>query len=113
MSEPLKPALKPEDWASRGVMFGSRGAAVLRGSTLTVGWDSEGVSMEGRERHALAALALHGQPFGFTWEMVDALREALVRSEGNDHADQWMGERGRLAFTALENLAALLPPREP
>jgi hypothetical protein len=28
-------------------------------------------------RHALAALALHDQPFGFTWEDVDRLREAV------------------------------------
>ena len=54
--------------------------------------------------HALAALALHGQPFGFTWDDVELLRMfgngdpmPHIRQQCNDLADR---------------IAALLPPRE-
>jgi hypothetical protein len=51
-------------------------------------------------QHALAAACLHGQPFGFTWDDVDLLREASTLA-------QWR------AFTPIaDRIAALLPPRE-
>lgn len=60
----------------------------------------------GREQcHALAALALYGQPWGFTHEMVDELKElaefwsGFMRSEPSD------------AYQAIERIKALLPPR--
>lgn len=61
----------------------------------------EYASLYGQELHALAALALYGQRFGFTHEDVRILRdlaEELVRDDLHDLADR---------------IEALLPPREP
>lgn len=57
--------------------------------------------------HYIAALALHGQPFGFTWEDVDLLRDYAVM---DDHADIRFGYGDILGLA--DRIAALLPPRE-
>lgn len=87
MSE-IRPALDAEDWewvSGRGPLPG-----------IDPGRWSD---------HALAALALHGQPFGFTWEDVDLLHEIKFRNEAE--AD----ELGLLAKSLADRIAALLPPR--
>jgi hypothetical protein len=62
---------------------------------------------EAGNRHALAALALHGQPFGFTWDDVVAAKEA---------AFELRMMQNRPAADRLDDLAnriaSLLPPRE-
>jgi hypothetical protein len=58
-------------------------------------------------RRALAALALHAQPFGFTHEDVSALRRVLEESGAPSSRT---GERLR---DLAARLAALLPPAEP
>lgn len=110
--EGITPALTPEEWAVRagsghvhafqgGVFFGAGrtpGAPGERG--LTVNPETE--------RHALAALALHGQPFGFTREGLDALRTVL-RLLGPVHAPDER-EAVELAEREIAKIAALLPP---
>jgi len=62
-------------------------------------------------RHGTAALALYGQPFGFTWEDVDALRRvAGLSGHGVRCAEDEAAVS--LALAAATKLAALLPPRE-
>lgn len=63
------------------------------------------------ERHALAALCLHGQPFGFTWDDVDRL---LVAADRDEETVSYMGGGSyRSKFRSIaERIAALLPPRE-
>lgn len=123
MSE-IKPALTPEEWAKEEVQRFTRAAGRFdAGLTsdgrleLAVGWEETGddayrVYHPIDDRHALAALALHGQPFGFDWEDVDALRNAsaAVSSYAIDD-DQWSSS-GRLDRLA-DRIAALLPPRKP
>ena len=58
-------------------------------------------------RHALAALALHAQPFGFTHEDVRAVRRVVEESGALSSST-----RERLRDLAAR-LAALLPPQEP
>lgn len=59
-------------------------------------------------RHALAALALVGQPFGFTWDDVDALHRVVQSSVGD-----WTPNNSELrALDIADRIAALLPPRE-
>lgn len=77
MSE-IKPALSPEEWGAVPDLFVEVGCP---------------------ERHAFAARALHGQPFGFTWEDVDTLRESPPDES--------------LLDAIADRVAALLPPREP
>lgn len=58
--------------------------------------------MTGLTRHGLAAVALDGQPFGFTWDMLDALRDEYQFALGRNK--QRMGD-------AIARIEALLPPR--
>jgi hypothetical protein len=96
MSDETRPALTPEEWQGSLRMGGGE-----------------------RDRHALAALFLHGQPFGFTWDDVELLRIASRVADRN--ARQGMGDtyRPELAHGARrlealrDRIAALLPPREP
>lgn len=56
--------------------------------------------------HAIAALSLHGQPFGFTWEDVAALRDAFPKR--GEPLSPWY-DVVRL-WDLLDRIAALLPP---
>lgn len=73
------------------------------------------VEARDRERHALAALALHGQPFGFTREELDYLRvvcEWGVESLQAQHRIAVDGDSRVVgARRALAKIAALLPPK--
>lgn len=92
-----KPALRAEEWAA--------GSPRL---DWHVDWNV-GVIAQMRDesdRHALAALALHGQPFGFTWDMVDHLRglAKMVERQGLEASPIW-------TRAIADRIAALLPPR--
>lgn len=62
---------------------------------------------DGSGRHALAALALHGQPFGFTREDVAALWFVIQEREGLVGAPQ------HTLRSLAERIEALLPPETP
>lgn len=95
MSE-IQPALTPEEWA--------RFLAVL---AETDHWTA--YRCMSQDFHGLAALALHGQPFGFTWEDVVALREE-VRGEWEGPGGTILGEPGHRLLSIAARIAALLPP---
>ncbi|HEU4563516.1 MAG TPA: hypothetical protein VFS05_02665 [Gemmatimonadaceae bacterium] len=63
-------------------------------------------------RHALAALALHGQPFAPTPDDVRVLRETAELMEHPPSAGAAVGERGARLRDLAERLAALLPPAD-
>jgi hypothetical protein len=95
MSEELPPALTKAEWAA------------LERSGRNHSSD-EVESLISRLRHlkryrALAIVLLHDHPYGFTREMLDALKRQLSAAEGA------AGDR-ELADQALERMAALLPP---
>ena len=108
----IKPALTPEEWAE----WRKRGPNYAR--TLFAHWATE----------SLAAVLLHGQPFGFTWDDVDRIREGvlvLLRYTGHvidasaiDEitTDTLLAEPGCRFEAGLwelaDKVAALLPPRE-
>lgn len=124
MSE-VTPALTPKEWAAKEAEVSSwLRIAVLQDGLLAVSvapddahandGESSPIHMAtvgyAERPHALAALALHGQPFGFTWEDVDELRSGAELDEDN--------ASGHLAgpFTSplraiADRIAALLPPR--
>jgi len=62
------------------------------------------------ERHALAALCLHGQLFGFTWEDVRRLRGVFwaMSQWGKNHAIEWAGDEW--GESVADRIEALLPP---
>lgn len=78
--------------------------------SINVGDGFDAVAFSGKQRHALAALALYGQPFGFTEADVMALLTISVR--GSVMRELSLKERQQLDSIALR-IAALLPPSEP
>lgn len=119
MSEEIKPALTPEEWAGEQPAMNRddvliyhdpppRGGGCI-GITDRDPDDPSSVVILPEHRHALAALALHGQPFGFTWEDVDLLREE-ARSEYA--IPDGMGFTGQELLDLADRIAALLPPRD-
>lgn len=115
MSEEVQAALTEEEWEWLFVeqVNDRSGGAGIEDSTgelyITLA-DYHGAGGEPdigvTDRHALAALALHDQPFGFTWEDV----EACLKIEGG--GGQYEQEEAVLRSLATR-LAALLPPRGP
>lgn len=110
----IRPALTAEEWAALrrmsrdavadltppGTFRGWRG----KGCGVRRGFSGDWPSASGEELHGIAALALHGQPFGFRWEDVSLL---LDMADGFEREDPV-----RLRDLA-DRIAALLPPREP
>ena len=88
MTEPIRPALTPEEWRE---------------------WLDyvavAGVEFRGDERRKLAAYLLEGQKFGFTREDVKLLRD---EAEGEWNGDQMPVGRQLLKLAA--RIEALLPP---
>lgn len=106
----VKPALTAENWAHEemGAEVGENTLfAYISGDgcrfppgVMAVGWNGDPMNpLDSDARHALAALAFHGQDFGFTWEDVDALRMAADITEAG------------IFYDIADRIAALLPPR--
>jgi hypothetical protein len=106
----IKPALTAEEWAQEIADNSTadewtgegEGEAGLLNGDLIVGYD-DGVAYQSvKERHRAAALALYGQAFGFTREMLRAIRHCAEFS-GPDAESE-------LAHEAADRIEALLPP---
>ena len=83
---------------------GHVGAALNDGGDLRVSATSDsGWHLTPQDRHALAALCLHKQPFGFTSDDVVALQD-LAAFVVND------SEYRKQALSLAARIAALLPP---
>lgn len=100
----IGPALTPEEWERKAFLEHDGACPKIDGGYLEV----DGCSVDGRERHALAALALYEQPFGFTWGMVYALRAGAKLMELHH-----MSQQAADSAAAADCIAALLPPRVP
>lgn len=107
----ITPALTPDEWARR-----ANGDARLSNNNTLV-YDSIYTIVD--NRHALAALALHGQPFGFTRDDLEVVREQrlmretdrMVCEEKCEFSATDRAERDVARLAALEaKIAALLPP---
>lgn len=102
----IKPALTAEEWAVE-TMDGL-------GTRLTWAAKEAGVNDE-VSRHALAALALYGQPFGFTHEDVELLHrggEAIVSLAAEGYGDQREANAASDRMGQLaDRIAALLPEK--
>lgn len=112
MSEKIEPALTPDQWGK-----------LMLDADAWVGHDDDpepgaifiaGDWKSPEERHAIAALCLHGQPFGVTREDVEMLRAA--EETAKTALDRFVN--AYTAATALPNrladlrarIEALLPP---
>ncbi len=110
-------ALTPEEWAKVGGqvqvvrgdpldrltprIYGGRESDVL----IMDDWGEASGAKTPEQRHALAALALHGQSFGFTWADVDMMRDIV--KEVTELTPYWHHTLADIA----DRIAALLPPR--
>lgn len=129
MTDEIRPALTPEEWTPprvekivdtptkpgyvdhRSWVELQRTGPTLRDVTLEPGERTRvvihGNGVDPEIRHATAALCLYGQPFGFTQEDVDFLRQQASGAEASDSRGADVG-----AFTDLaDRIAALLPPK--
>ena len=105
----VKPAMTPEEWAVARDYWGVPSVILGQvGSTL-----ANGAFVSESNRHALAALCLHEQEFGFTREDVNALQEAI--NGGYDGMDMifWVGEEIVQRLQSLTSrISDLLPPED-
>lgn len=108
----IPPALTAEEWelkefsvGGRDVLFGFQSSLGL----LRLGWNGDALRPV-ENSHPLAALALYGQPFGFTREDVDLIRHV---EEVND-SDMYSLSVEKLAqYSSLaDRIEALLPPEQ-
>jgi hypothetical protein len=100
MSDPLSPALSPEEWQQ------------VRGTDFE-GWQEKYYSAHGR-----AAINLHNQPFGFTHADVEALDHegneltAGASDAASEDEASSMVRRGFALLRLRDRIKALLPPKE-
>lgn len=122
MSEEITPALTAKQWEDgnqriyfrepreRGPKAGmddGYGVERCKDGTLAVWDDSWGLTIPAENRHALAALCLYDQPFGFTQEEVQKMRDHADNAEATyPYAE---GDLDWLRSIATR-IAALLPP---
>ena len=104
-----EPALTNAEWANCAT---GEGNVYLTGTSEpeVVVWDCAlGDRALVQRRHALAALCLHGQSYGFSWEDVDALHLAADACEDAcaSSGEQW----AKAVLAVADRIAALLPPR--
>jgi hypothetical protein len=103
----MKPALTPKEWEARGTGDDETGDVFVHpdGNELCVvlGYgDFVGIL----NRHGVAALALHGMPFGFSHADVNLIREmALFVMAGREEL-----RFGVTLSSLADRIAALLPP---
>lgn len=127
----IPPALTAEEWTAERVTEGyprredvaqcsAVGFWVDRDRDLVFGIEYEGLDRDDvvARRHALAALCLYEQSFGFTQEDVELLRKAWHADDCGalytlyDHDCQCAVQPAHAQFRALaDRIAALLPPK--
>jgi len=123
----MTPALSHEQWADGGIYAVTRAeprrvmyTVEARRGLLEIKSGCGGASAAGQPRHAIAALALHEQDFGFTWEDVDLLMgEAnimdmvtlpLLRSRGDTEHGGMVARKRNALVDLAGRISALLPP---
>jgi|SRR5579872_1655754 len=115
--ETVRPALTAEEWRTAAVRRSDTGIpplteAYIYAGSLNAARGDDAVMIDKAALHALAALALHEQPFGFTRDDVKLLRGPAYSALLEVARD---GEESALADDALalaRRIAALLPPEE-
>ena len=115
----ITPALTPDEWAAKQTHCPDGQMCIAPhwnpkdnpGEYLCidagVGSPEATARLGSDRRHALAALALYGQPYGFTWEDARLCRDIAA----------YLADKGLLIgsgelSTVAARIAALLPPRE-
>src|SRR5579859_5819500 len=102
MAKEISPALTREEWSGEDVVVlgttspklgyfvrverpGMEGQRAEPGTLSFAVHGPDRFALRSEELHTLAAVALYGQEFGFTWEMVRALESTIALS--HEHAE--------------------------
>lgn len=105
MSDPIKPALTENEWDGCETIWPVAALSTTTGGDLTITSadldDQSFVRVPPDYRHAVAALALYKQEYGFTHDDVRHLRM---------YAAMFDGARGGQLASIADRIAALLPP---
>jgi hypothetical protein len=132
----IEPALTPEEWAAREKFDGFCEGAKITKEGFRIVYDAGTAALDADQlRHGIAALALHGQPFGFTRKDVGLLvrcaescerqiaawnAEAQIRdmSTGSGvlamvSSNRELEQRAQHFRSLAARIAALLPPDTP
>lgn len=96
-SDEVKPALTAEEWPRGPGVFGWDDGSVF------IAYRDEQPSVE--RPHAVAAVLLHGQPYGFTREDVEQLRKLAIRDSRT-----YGPPEDHFGWRIAARIAALLPP---
>lgn len=112
MADPeITAALTPEEWEcggpneAPGIVRDVHAGLLYWGVRITAQSSDEAEIQSPRDRHAVAALCLHGQPFGFTQADINLICRRFDISD-----DAWRSEDEELAASLVARVAALLPP---
>ncbi len=123
----IEPALTPEEWAAKWITIQAKGYDSARNGAAEIKWgengfyltehehDRYGVFDEPRMLHKVAAIALHGQPFGFTREDVALIRmesEAIRDAQSDEYRNQEAIDRAAKLASLADRIESLLPPEE-
>jgi hypothetical protein len=105
----VKQAMTAEEWANPNEVFSGYLDVGLGVVDIRLG-EPAGIRDAVRERHALAALCLHGQPFGFQARDVAALRDLLRGLQ--EVGVHFVADQAEIVSDLADRIAALLPPEE-
>jgi len=105
---PISPALTDEEWSE---VFDNDGCPVFIFPEEEDGEREIDITIRKGDRHRFAAACLHEQPFGFTREMVHAIRQTASQWAGVSHPG--VQNFIKLADQAADRIEALLPPETP
>lgn len=110
MSDKVERALTENEWAAQQER--------IRQLPERIGWAVAEVDSYGDlDRHGLAALCLHGMPFGFAHQDVDLINSLIQALDRAETAQQLLVEFTVIHPEPWKNLAAriaaLLPPEVP
>lgn len=110
MNEDVKPALTAARWENLCVQGECRADEIWWRVHGYDPHDPDERAIDDLPHHEIAAIALHNQPYGFTWSDVDDL---LRRAELEEDSTVYHGvhQQSRLRRLAAR-IAALLPPRQ-
>lgn len=115
MTNQIPPALTAEEWKEGhlgrpGFIRDGTHALLAENTVRITAMDDDGTDVDGIDRHALAALCLYSQPFGFTHYEANILETIVPVIEQLDrHGD---GNRDPVLLGIIAKIRALLPPRE-
>jgi hypothetical protein len=113
----ITPALTAEDWYRLMYIAADQSVFIDRdGATGEIILGPIGVEVPAsvlpKHHHAIAALALYGQPFGFTREDVEALLSVADAIDMGFLPDSLLNREKQFRAIAAR-IAALLPPTSP